>query len=104
MISLYDCMGLCSLNEPEVLAVAEHEHIPEIIAAALAEHLLSQPEGCRRIGAMMADDVSWALQRGDVLHAEAVRSTLGLFVRAHPEAMVSIRARACLSGLNSASA
>jgi hypothetical protein len=104
MISLFDCIGLCSLNEPEVLAVAEHEHVPEIIAAALAEHLLSQPEGCRRIGAMMADDVTWAMQRGDVLHAEQVRVTLGHFVEAHPEALISVRAQACLNGLNGAAA
>ena len=40
MISLEDCIGLCGLTEVEVLALAEHEHVPEIVAAALAQHLL----------------------------------------------------------------
>ena len=28
MITLEDCIGLCGLTEEEVLAVAEHEHLP----------------------------------------------------------------------------
>jgi len=30
MITLEDCIGLCGLTEEEVLALAEHEHLPEI--------------------------------------------------------------------------
>jgi hypothetical protein len=41
MITLEDCIGLCGLTEEEVLAIAEHEHVPEIAAAALAQYLLS---------------------------------------------------------------
>ena len=35
MISLQDCIDLCGLTEEQVLAIAEHEHIPEIVAASL---------------------------------------------------------------------
>ena len=45
MISLEDCIGMCGLDENEVAAIAEHEHIPEIAAAALASYLLNQPHG-----------------------------------------------------------
>ena len=34
MITLEDCIAMCGLTEQEVLAIAEHEHIPEIAAAA----------------------------------------------------------------------
>ena len=37
MITLEDCVGLCGLTEEEVLAIAEHEHLTEIAATALAE-------------------------------------------------------------------
>jgi hypothetical protein len=37
MIALADCLAMCGLSEDEVLAIAEHEHIPEIAAAALAD-------------------------------------------------------------------
>jgi len=35
LITLQDCIAMCDLDEAEVLAIAEHEHIPEIAAAAL---------------------------------------------------------------------
>jgi hypothetical protein len=98
MISLHDCIGLCGLTEAEVLAIAEHEHVPEIVATALGHDLLGQSEGCRRIGAMIADDVSMAISRGDRRHAEVLRATLQGFVATHPEALASVRARACLNG------
>ena len=43
MISLEDCIGLCGLDGEQVEAISEHEHIPEIAAAALASYLLRQP-------------------------------------------------------------
>ena len=98
MISLEDCIALCGLTREQVLALAEHEHIPVISATALAQHLLTQPEGCRRIGAMIADDVTFAEARGDRPHADELRTTLDDFVTAHPEALASLRARACLNG------
>jgi hypothetical protein len=45
MIALEDCIGLCGLDEDEVAAISEHEHIPEMAAAALANYLLTQPHG-----------------------------------------------------------
>jgi hypothetical protein len=45
MISLEDCIDLCGLDEDEVAAISEHEDIPEIAAAALANYLLAQPHG-----------------------------------------------------------
>jgi len=87
----------CVLSREEVLARAEHEHIPEINATALAQHLLSQPEGCRKIEAMIADDMSWAVHRHDERHAQALKQTLRHFVTEHPEGWASLRACACLN-------
>ena len=38
MISKEDILGLCDLDEDEVEAIAEHEHIPEVAAAALGDY------------------------------------------------------------------
>jgi hypothetical protein len=97
MISLEDCIALCGLTEQEVRALAEHEHIADIHAAALAQYLLGQPGGWRKIGAMIADDVNWAVLRGDRGHANELLTTLEQFVSEHPDAMASKRARACLN-------
>ena len=56
MITLEDCIGLCGLTEEEVLAIAEHEHLPEIIATALAQYLLSQEHGSESVRDIIVDD------------------------------------------------
>jgi hypothetical protein len=60
MITLEDCIGLCGLTEEEVLAVAEHEHLPEIAATALAQYLLSQEHGSEKVLDMIVDDIRQA--------------------------------------------
>jgi hypothetical protein len=85
MISLEDCIALCGLTRDEVLALAEHERIPDMAAAALGHYLLNQPTGCKAIHAMIAEDIRWAHERGDVRHAEELAVTLQHFVGSHPE-------------------
>ena len=64
MISLEDCIGLCGLTEEEVLAIAEHEHLPEIAATALAQYLLSQAHGSEKVRDMIVDDIRQAQRSG----------------------------------------
>jgi hypothetical protein len=86
MISFEDCLALCGLTKDEVLALAEHEHIPDIAASAFGQYLLNQPAGCRTIRDMIAEDIRRARERGDVRHAEELAVTLQHFVGSHPEA------------------
>ena len=53
MLSLEDCLALCELSEDEVLAIAHHEHVPEIAAAELGNYLIHTPEGEMRIKAII---------------------------------------------------
>jgi hypothetical protein len=57
MISLEDCIAMCGLTEQEVMAIAEHEHVPEIAAASIARYLLKKPDGAERIRDMIRDDI-----------------------------------------------
>ena len=85
MISLVDCIGLCGLTEAEVLAIAEHEHIPEIAAAALASYLLHEQHGSEKIRDMIRDDIRDALDRNDTAHASELVAALRQFMADHPE-------------------
>ncbi len=85
MISLDDCIAFCGLTEEEVLAIAEHEHIPEISAAALASYLVEQEHGSERIRDMIRDDIRAALDRGDIGHARQLFGALRHFVSCHAE-------------------
>ena len=86
MITLEDCVALCGLNEQEVKAIAEHEHVPEIAATAIARYLLKQPHGAEKIRDMMRDDIDEALARGDKDHASELLMVLRHFLETHPEA------------------
>jgi hypothetical protein len=48
---------MCGLTEEEVLAVAEHEHLPEVAATALPQYLLSREHGSEQIRDMIVDDI-----------------------------------------------
>jgi hypothetical protein len=86
MISIEDCIGLCGLDKDEVAAISEHEHIPEIAAAALGNYLLGQPRGGEAIRTMILDDMRRALDEGRVRHAAELLMALRHFLEHHPEA------------------
>jgi hypothetical protein len=86
MITLQDCIAMCDLDEAEVQAIAEHEHIPEIAAAALAQYLLRQEHGAETIRDMLRDDIRAALTRNDRDHARDLFMALRHFLSCHPEA------------------
>jgi hypothetical protein len=92
MISLEDCIALCGLNEDEVAAISEHEHIPEIAAAALADYLLKQPHGGETIRTMIIEDIHRALDAGQVKHAAELFMALRHFLEQHPEARTGLDA------------
>ena len=69
MITIEECIAMCGLTQDEVLAIAEHEHISEIAAAALGQYLLTQDDGTEKISAMLRDDILLAIHRNDRAHA-----------------------------------
>jgi hypothetical protein len=87
MITLEDCIGFCGLTEEEVLAIAEHEHLPEIAATALAQYLLSQAHGSERVRDMIVDDIRRAqINRGNKEKVLTLLHVLRHFLKTHPEA------------------
>jgi hypothetical protein len=50
----------------EVLAIAEHEHVADIVAAAMARYLLKEDRrGPKKIRGMICEDMRAALNRGN---------------------------------------
>lgn len=87
MISLHDCIALCGLSEAELGAIAEHEHLSEVAATALADYLLHMPKGSHVIKEMIRDDIRHAIATGDTAHARELIGALHHFLKKHPEAI-----------------
>lgn len=84
MISREDCIALCGLDTKQVAALAEHEHVPEVAAAALASYLLNRSGGESEIARMMIDDLRAALAEGQPQKANEIFSALRHFASQHP--------------------
>tara|TARA_R110002167_G_scaffold129859_1_gene313082 strand:+ start:1093 stop:1362 length:270 start_codon:yes stop_codon:yes gene_type:complete len=80
MLTWEDCIGVIELNEDVVDAIAEHEHVPEIVALELANYLVHDADGVPRIKRMILDDIDNARARGDTAHLAHLRRTLQHFV------------------------
>lgn len=85
MLTLQECIDLCDLTEEEVEAIAEHEHIPMIVAAELGNYLVHSPDGIPKIRAFIADDIKAAAARGDKAHVRLLKLVLWHFIQTHPE-------------------
>lgn len=86
MLTLEDCIALSELTEEEVLAIAEHEHIPEMAAAELGSYLMLTADGQCRVSAMIRDDIERAHRMHDYRRAALLRCCLRHFIEHHPNA------------------
>ena len=86
MLTLTDCLGLCELTAEEVDAIAEHEHVPEILAAEIGAYLLRTDGGPSVIARMVLDDIDRAVAQADHRHAAKLKLTLRHFCESHADA------------------
>jgi len=74
---------MCELSEEEVRAIAEHEHLPEIVALELGNYLMRGPDGELLVSHMFIDDIRAAERRGDLAHAAQLKKALRHFIEEH---------------------
>ena len=83
MLTIEDCIALSELNEDEIAAISEHEHIPEIVAAEYGNYLLHTAEGVPMLKRIILEDIESAERRNDLMHALHLRLVLRHFIREH---------------------
>jgi S-ribosylhomocysteine lyase LuxS involved in autoinducer biosynthesis len=86
MLTIQDCIELSDLTEEEVLAIAEHEHIPEMVAVELGNYLVHTASGEKRIKRMIVDDIAHAKETGNLKHAALLKTVLKHYVEHHSKA------------------
>jgi hypothetical protein len=85
VLTLKDCIDLCDLTEAEVDAIAEHEHVPEMLAAEMGYYIVHSPDGVPKMRRIIEDDIRAAIERHDVAHASKLLAVLRHFIETHPE-------------------
>ena len=84
MLTYQDCVALCGLNSREVEAIAEHEHIPPIVATELGNYLCRNAAGELCIQRYILDDIAASEKRGDQHHTAVLQAVLRHFIATHP--------------------
>ena len=84
MLSLEDCIALSDLTEEEILAIAQHEHIPEMAATELGNYLVHAPDGEQCIRGIIRDDIAAAAAAGDRTRELALKLVLRHYIVQHP--------------------
>ena len=80
MLTLADCIALSDLTQEEIDAIAEHEHLPEVVAAELGCYLVHRAGGRQAIEAIIHDDIAAAQARGDHRHSAELKLVLRHFI------------------------
>jgi hypothetical protein len=80
VLTFEDCLGLCELTEEEIRAIAEHEHLPQIVALELGQYMMRGTDGELLVSHMFIDDIRAAERRGDLAHAAQLKKALRHFI------------------------
>ncbi|MCP5424193.1 MAG: hypothetical protein H6970_03895 [Gammaproteobacteria bacterium] len=84
MLTYEDCVGLSELTDAEIEAIAQHEHLPEIIAAELGNYLVHDAAGVPMLKRIILDDIQIAEHRNDKHKALQLKLVLKHFIDTHP--------------------
>jgi len=85
MLTIEDCIALSELSEEEILAIAEHEHLPEMAALEMGSYLVRTPEGEQRIHAMIVDDIARAREEGNLVRVLSLKMCLKHYLEKHAD-------------------
>jgi hypothetical protein len=65
ILTAQECVDMSELSNEAIRAIAEHEHIPEVVAAELGQELLKGTGGIAEIRRMLEESVKLAMQAGE---------------------------------------
>ncbi len=64
MLTLQDCLALSELTPEELMVIAKHEHLPDIVAVEKGYAFLQKEWGNPALRQMVMDELTDAMQHG----------------------------------------
>jgi hypothetical protein len=83
MLTLKECLEFSDLSEEEVREIAEHERVPEIVAAELGHTLLKTPRGIYIIRNYLLENLERAAATGNLQRARHLGEVITRFNATH---------------------
>jgi hypothetical protein len=65
MLTVQECVDMSELSNETIRAIAEHEHIPEVVAAEVGQELLKATGGIAEIHRILEENLELAVQAGE---------------------------------------
>lgn len=84
MLSLTDCLDFIDLDHATVEVIAEHQHLPPVVAAELGNQLIGSARGIYRIHEMHRDLIARAAESGQLQREQSLRRIYAGFTRKYP--------------------
>ncbi len=84
MITLGDCIGMSGLTEDELQVIAEHEHVPIVVAAEVGFKLLQTPKGIYTLRQYILESLELAAASGQRERERHLRNVLAHFSAKYP--------------------
>ena len=84
MLCLQDCLDFSDIPQATITAIAEHEQVPEIVAAEIGCTLVTSRQGICRIRQFIRDNMSHARDCGQKAKVRDLDRTYHEFEEAYP--------------------
>ncbi len=84
MLTLQDCVEMSGIDWDELVAIAHHEHLPDMVALEKAHAFLQQEWGAPAVRQMVIDEVRRSIERGNSKEAVTALRILEHTFEAHP--------------------
>jgi hypothetical protein len=65
ILTVQECVDMSELSNEAIRAIAEHEHIPEVVAAELGQDMLKTAGGIAEIERILEENLELAVQAGE---------------------------------------
>jgi hypothetical protein len=83
MLTAQECVDMSELGNEAIRAIAEHEHIPEVVAAELGQELLKATGGIAKIQRILEANLELAVQAGEQDKINDRKRVLEQFIAAY---------------------
>lgn len=84
MLTLQDCVEMSGIDWDELVAIAHHEHLPDMVALEKAHAFLQQEWGAPAVRQMVIDEVRRSIENGNSKEAVTALRILEHTFEAHP--------------------